>query len=414
LTLSPLLLEKYLTAAEKIVDAAIVDEDSRQPPKKAFGASDFKCIRGGQFSGPGSFCLASEGEVFVTNTVVAPGEYRLRVLAYADQAGPEVAKMAVRLQGKEIQRYDVKAVESAPAHYEAKVRLEPRAYKIAAVFLNDYYNPKDPDPKNRDRNLYIQSIELIGPLDAPPPPLPRRTTHFISQPTATTTNQCLRTILDRFAQRAFCRPVKREELERLAGLAERSLRDGASFERSVKLALEAVLVSPYFLFRGEVKSDPNNPWRVQPADEYALASRLSYFLWSSMPDDELFALAEKRKLRKNLEAQTRRMIRDPKAHALVENFAGQWLQLRNLRLAAPIGRFLILTTNFGLRWEGDRTFFENILHQDRSILNSDSRLHVRQRAVGAPLRFAQRHRQRLSTGPLKGTPRGGCSPMPAC
>src|SRR5205085_126815 len=80
---------------------------------------------------------------------------------------------------------------------------------------------------------------------------------------------------------------------------------------------------------------PNNPRLARPIDEFALASRLSYFLWSSLPDDELFALAEKGRLRKNLEAQVRRMLRDPKSEALAQNFAGQWLQLRNLKLVTP-------------------------------------------------------------------------------
>src|SRR6185295_8373996 len=108
-----------------------------------------------------------------------------------------------------------------------------------------------------------------------------------------------------------------------------------TFEKSVKIALEAVLVSPHFLFRGELQTDPGNPKSIHPIDEFALASRLSYFLWSSMPDDELFVEAGRGTLRKHLEPQIKRMLKDTKAVALVDNFSGQWLQIRNLKLVAP-------------------------------------------------------------------------------
>ena len=114
--------------------------------------------------------------------------------------------------------------------------------------------------------------------------------------------------------------------------------DAAGFESgeaAVGAGLQAVLVSPHFLFRGELQPDPDNPNVTRPVDQFALASRMSYFLWSSMPDEELFMLAERGHLRRNLEAQVARMLRDPKVRALSENFAGQWLQLRNLGLAAP-------------------------------------------------------------------------------
>ena len=100
---------------------------------------------------------------------------------------------------------------------------------------------------------------------------------------------------------------------------------GMSFDDAIKQPMKAALVSPYFLFEA-----------TDPASEFALASRLSYFLWSSMPDDELLALAEKGTLRANLEPQVKRMLASPKSHALAENFAGQWLETRNLQLSLPI------------------------------------------------------------------------------
>src|SRR5436190_21044623 len=145
---------------------------------------------------------------------------------------------------------------------------------------------------------------------------------------------------------------------------------GETFEQSVKLVLEAVLVSPNFLFRGELQPDPNNPGRIHPVDEYALASRLSYFLWSSMPDDELFTLAERGALRRNLEKQVKRMLKNSKSTAFVENFPGQWLQLRNLKLIS-LDRKQFPEFNNAMRTAMQREtelFFDAILREDRSVL----------------------------------------------
>ena len=147
-------------------------------------------------------------------------------------------------------------------------------------------------------------------------------------------------------------------------------KEGEKFEVSVKLALQAVLASPHFLFRGELQPEPNNPGAIHLINEHALASRLSYFLWSSMPDDELFAQAGRKTLRKNLEAQVRRMMKDPKARALVDNFGSQWLQIRSLALATP-DQALFPAFDDGLRaamQKETELFFEHIAQQDRSVL----------------------------------------------
>ena len=159
--------------------------------------------------------------------------------------------------------------------------------------------------------------------------------NFTVKPTPQTKMTAAREILGNFARRAWRRPVDPSELDPLMKLFTMADSDGESFESALKLPMKAVLVSPYFLFRGEVQPDPDNPKSVHPVTEYDLASRLSYFLWSSMPDDELLDLAEHGQLRNNLEAQVRRMLASPKAEALVENFSGQWLQTRNLDFVAP-------------------------------------------------------------------------------
>ena len=370
LSLSPLLVEKYLAAAEQVLDRAIATPDSRHPPKRLFPAEKFKITGGGGLEG---CCvnLFSTGEVFVDQPVSAPGEFIFRVRAYGQQAGPEPAKMALKLDGQKIKTFEVKEVEAAPGTFETRLRLEPGSRRLGAAFLNDYYNPNDPNPANRDRNLVVQSIEVEGPLDAPPPPFPEMHRRiFICQPTPDTRAECARKIIRDFARRAYRRPIAAAELERLARLADQAEQAGESFENAIKLALQAVLISPHFLFRGELQPEPDNPQVTRPVDEFALASRLSYFLWSSMPDDELFALAEKGRLRTNLEAQVRRMIRDPKARALVENFAGQWLQIRNLKLATPDPKeFPGFDEELRAAMQREtELLFDAILREDRSVL----------------------------------------------
>jgi hypothetical protein len=179
-----------------------------------------------------------------------------------------------------------------------------------------------------------------------------------------------REVIETFGRRAFRRPVTKEEMDRYLQLFREAASDGESFEKSVKVVLEAILISPHFLFRGELQPEPGNPKRIQAIDDYALASRLSYFLWSSMPDDELFALAERGMLRRNVEKQVKRMLKDPKANAFVENFTGQWLQLRNLTLASPDHKefpYFDEPLRTAMKRETE-LLFETILREDRSVL----------------------------------------------
>jgi hypothetical protein len=179
-------------------------------------------------------------------------------------------------------------------------------------------------------------------------------------------------VLEPFARRAYRRPVTRQEMKRLVEFVELADNNGDGIEAGIKLAMQAILVSPNFLFRVELDPEPGNPKAVRTLNDYELATRLSYFLWSSMPDDELFAVVRKGVLRQgdNLEKQVRRMLKDPKSHALVENFADQWLQIRNLKTVSPdTGQF----PSFNEKLRADMAketelFFEYVMHEDRSIL----------------------------------------------
>jgi len=179
----------------------------------------------------------------------------------------------------------------------------------------------------------------------------------------------VRLVLQTFLPRVYRRPVAPAEVERLMVFARLSLaQEGESFIRpkSVYAPLRAALCSPYFLFR--IEKDP--PEGIAPIDEFELASRLSYFLWSSLPDDELFKLATENKLRTHQEEQVRRMLKDPKARALIENFAEQWLCLGALKSASPDPK---LFPDFdealrqAMRQETER-FVEHIFKEDRGVL----------------------------------------------
>ncbi len=196
---------------------------------------------------------------------------------------------------------------------------------------------------------------------------------MICQPTEKTKIDCARKILENFALHAYRRPLKGDEVDRLVGFVTQSEAQGDSFERGLQLALQAILVSPHFLFRIELDAQPNNPDAVHAVNKFELASRLSYFLWSSMPDEELFQLAKQGILHKEeiLEAQVRRMLKDPKSRSLVDNFAGQWLQLRSLKSATP-DPGLFPTFDDSLRsamLKESSLFFAAIMNEDRSILD---------------------------------------------
>jgi hypothetical protein len=187
-----------------------------------------------------------------------------------------------------------------------------------------------------------------------------------------TPQQAAREVLAALAYRAFRRPVADEELERLLGLVKLAQDSGADYRESVRFGIQAVLVSPYFLFRIELDADPQEVPAPRRLNDYELATRLSYFLWSSMPDGELFALAEKGQLGDTevLVGQVRRMLVEVKAKALVEDFAGQWLQLRELDKVTPDpGRYPVFDSALrdAMRRETEQ-FLENLIREDRSIL----------------------------------------------
>jgi mono/diheme cytochrome c family protein len=382
-------------------------------------AKQLEVVGDGKFAADGSRVLEHAGEVAMKQTVKTEGEYILRAEAYAQQAGDETAKMEFRVDGKPVQTFEVLApakmqaingqrvfsavlLNAIPEVYEYKVKLPPGEHRFSAAFINDFADPQNKNPNLRDRNLIIDHLEVASLSD--PAQVPSKTAPlqelfakaakpapqtgvkaFFARMTGKTApvpaaDAQARLILADFARRAWRRPVASSEVDDLMQLFTSATGQGESFDSAIKFTLQAVLVSPYFLFRGEATPTAavvtGTSVLAKPVSEVALASRLSYFLWSSMPDDELLGLAEHGELRRNLDGQVRRMMASPKANALVSNFAGQWLEIRNLKFVAPDKK---LFPDFDDELRDDmqketEMYFDYIMRQDRNVvefLNGD-------------------------------------------
>jgi mono/diheme cytochrome c family protein len=217
---------------------------------------------------------------------------------------------------------------------------------------------------------YLAAAEKITSEAFKNPELKKRI--FIAKPdNKTTEEQAAKKIIENFARQAFRRIVTPAEVDRLCSFVTLARNNGDGFDIGVELALQTILTSPHFLFRVERTRRPNNKELALPISEFELATRLSYFLWSSMPDAELFREARQGKLRKNLDAQVKRMLANPKAQGFVENFGGQWLNLRNLKTAQPDpARFPQFNDKLRAAMQQEtELFFAAILKENRSILD---------------------------------------------
>lgn len=367
LSISPLLTEKYLNAAEKIAQKAITTPESRVA---VYDGLHLRSGSGSSFNEEGDFILSTVGTVATQHAFPVDGNYKIKVVLYGQQAGPDPVIVDVLLDKQKIQHLEVRATAANPLTVEYPLKVTAGQHQIGVQFLNDYYNSTDPNPANRDRNLVVRRFEIVGPTDQTMPVSPVQTR--IIPPGSTRSDT--RSILAKFASRAYRRPVRPEEVERLVKVANMAEKEGESFEKGIQLGVMAVLVSPNFLFRVEL--DPGVQAATAPTrdlNNYELASRLSYFLWSSMPDDELTALAAKGELSKPavLEAQVKRMLADPKSRSLADDFASQWLQLRKLSIVAP-DKQQFPEFNDALRADmatETKMFFQAMVKEDRSVFD---------------------------------------------
>jgi len=325
LSMSTIQLELYERAAESLAEEAmkiLVPSTTTQ-----FEAEKLPATSGGMNGD--AWNLNSNGSLTATMNVATAGEYIVSVRAWERHAGSEYAKMDVAIDGKLVKTFDIKATSGAPEVVTVNVQIAAGNRKIEVSFLNDYYD----QAASQDRNLYVDWIKVTGPLNAV---VSNGIRDKIVTCDPTSGDACLRTILGDFGKRAWRRPLTEAEVTELLGLINKVKAEGDSVDRGIEIALRAILLSPHFIFRPEV--EVGEPSAAPHAlNGYEIASRLSYFIWSSMPDDELFAAAADGSLNDpaGIRAQVDRMLADPKAQALVENFAGQWLHTRALDSHQP-------------------------------------------------------------------------------
>ena len=395
LHVSSFLMEKYLEAAEKALDVAIANGPQPKLIKRRYSLRETRQVSS---TGERVFLKPAADDLTVmfssslwqavSLTPFYPpdrGAYRFRISAAGYQSGGK--PVTFRVDAGQMSRtgkphlvgyFDAPANESRI--FEFVDNLEPRntirilphdlasAQEVNKIGAEAYQGP----------GLAVDWIEVEGPLhDAWPPASHRQIFGDLPQLPAPIYGQRDRVevssqdplgdakrILDKFARRAFRRPVTDDEVASFVDLVEGKLRDGQSFERAVRVGLLAVLVSPEFLFLRETAG---------PLDDFALASRLSYFLWSTMPDEQLLAAAAKGRLSQpqTLHAQVERMLDDPRAAAFVSNFVGQWLGLRDIDFTIP-SHLLYPEFDDMLKASMVREaelFFAEVLKHDLSVTN---------------------------------------------
>ncbi|MBL8910566.1 MAG: DUF1592 domain-containing protein [Archangium sp.] len=353
LSTAPLLVEKYDAAATKLVQTALAAEYrpgfSQRLPATGMTAST------GSASGQ-AWNLYSNGTLLGDVTVTTAGTYTLNVRAWEQAAGPDRAQMRLLVDGAaQGATFNVAATAAAPQTYTRQVTLTAGTHRIGAEFLNDYYQAPD------DRNLFIEYVEVTRPASG----MSGGTARILVCDPATGAT-CVRTILQTFARKAWRRPIQTVELTRLEALVTLAQTEGDGVQLGLELALSAVLLSPNFLFRveGDVSTTP------RALDDYELAARLSYFLWGSMPDDELSQLADTGTLKPQLAAQVTRMLADPKSDALATQFAGSWLWSRAVPDTNP-DPTLFPAVNASLKaamQEQTTATFRTFFREDRSAL----------------------------------------------
>ena len=370
LSLPPMLMEKYLAAADEIVHKAIVSSTSTKPVTKK--------LRGDQFVSESEWIKAMdnkvlglyrEGEANAKFQFPTNGEYTFKVRAYGELAGTELPKLTLRVGGRDVKTFDV---AGKSAVYEVKLTVPPGSHRVSVAYLNNYSDANNPDPKMRgDRNLFVESVEITTP-PGPPPPLTDSHKRLITRlPEPGQEREVAREILGRFMPDAYRRPVESAEVERVAKFVDLTTKNGGTFLEGIQTAFQAVLSSPHFLYRWELDPAGAKPNEIRPLNDYEIASRLSYFLWSSKPDAELSALAAKGELRKPevLTQQVARMSKDWRIRAGVNNFGGQWLQIRNIwEVGVDPDSFPKFKDNLkGMMKEETERFFEAIIREDRPI-----------------------------------------------
>jgi mono/diheme cytochrome c family protein len=396
--LSPMLLERYLSAAQKISRLAV------GTPVRSAGAETIilpaDLTQEDHFDGQS---FGTRAGTSMRYTFPADGEYQFELRLTRDrneliEGLTEPHQVEVSVDGVRQQVFTLKPAprtalndnvapqyvpeQAADAHLNFRTRVTggPRIVQVAFIKRPSALIETERQPYlasyNSDRTPRTQpalySVSIAGPFN--PSGIgetPSRKRIFSCRPEGRNAGEasCARTILSTLARRAYRRPTTNAEVETLLGFYKQGRVDG-SFEHGIEMALRAMLTSPAFLFRIEREPDQARTYRI---DDLDLASRLSFFLWSSIPDDQLLDAATKGRLKDSavLEQQVRRMLADERADALVNNFAAQWLYLRNLDSAKPDSR-LFPDFDDNLRQAFRREtelLFESVMKDNRSVLD---------------------------------------------
>ncbi|MFO1064131.1 MAG: DUF1592 domain-containing protein [Pirellulales bacterium] len=336
LSLSPLMLEKYLAAASEIVKQAVPTE-TLVIPRRMWSSDDIRSS-GGERARNVRMQKGLKAQCSIP--IQVSGRYSLAIVLRAHgsfEFTSQRCKTTVVLDGETISEAEYGWDESKV--YPLTFQRDWNSGEHVLEFIIDPIPlPESERPSDAIwSELDVQSVTVEGPADRNHWEHPRRYEDFFTRPAPPTLieerREYARELLSRFTLRAFRRPAGEETIAKLVNLAERwSSQPGVSFEAGIAEAMIPVLASPRFLFRLEgVDQDSVAKHEKYPyIDEYALASRLSYFLWSTMPDAELFHLAGEGRLRSRLEEQIDRMLRDPRCKSMTRNFVGQWLRTRDV------------------------------------------------------------------------------------
>jgi hypothetical protein len=410
LSLSPLLLEKYLQAADTIITGVVPQTSRVTPVVTATGRDfrDFDPARGFQVpegEDGGRPARAEEGRPILYAEALSVGhvfkvtrDARYQVAFNLAIKGPfnfdpSRCQLVVKIDGETCHDESLGWFDHRTIQFtrDEDWKAGPHEVVVAMSPLPPAMMPagaEGPDPEDKQRlEVRIQSVQVRGPFDPASRVLPAEYLRFFpkGEPPASRSRRdgYAREILGDFASRAFRRPVDDATLKRLVSLArDIDAAPGGSFEAGISRAMMAILASPRFVFRIERPDPADAGARFPRVDEYTLATRLSYFLWSTMPDPELLALAAKGQLRANLHAQVARMLLDKKSEGLVRNFTGQWLQARDVEFV-PINARVVLGLGPQVRggpkvdFDGDtrramrsetEMVFDYIMHGDRSVL----------------------------------------------
>ena len=400
LSVSPMLTERYLGASRKIARLAVGDP-SLQPTTEVFAVD--KNLRQNERVGD-DLPFGSRGGVAVQHYFPVDGEYVAKIFLLRTYDGRvrgllEPHTLEVRLDGALVEsltvggpvfddngdpaRRDLRNVPDDGQEVRFAAKAGPATLAVSFVDQQAYLEGmRRPDYRVTsyeyagDQTIPpgIGSVELRGPYHVTGRgDTPSRERIFTCRPAAGEDERtCATEIVTRLARRAFRRPVTAGDTEMLLGFFETGRARG-DFDAGIEMALRRILVSPDFLFRRETDPADAGPGETYAASDLELASRLSFFLWSSIPDDQLLNVAERGRLRDLdvLGAQVRRMLADPRTHAMVDNFGGQWLYLRNMPLVTPDPQaFPEFDTNLREAMAREMTLFlDSQIREDRSVLD---------------------------------------------